>query len=276
MNRTAWVAPGVLLLAVILLLGREPRPVPPIDPSATADRIVSLAPSLTDIVLALGAGDRLVGVTTSCEGVPDAIARVGGLRPDLEAILRLRPDRVLAIETETQAGLRTALAARGIAVGVHPAESVDDLRGTIRSLGALLGREEVAEIEIARLDRALADPPTPTIRGMFVVQRQPTILVAGGGSFVDAMLRASGIENVFGDSDWNYRTVSFEAVVERDPVIILDASFGSNDATSYWTRFQRLSAVREGGVVSFPPVRPDLGIPEWVEMLRREADARRP
>jgi len=261
----------VLLLVVGIGLWRgdareERRPPTPGEPL----RIVSLAPSLTDIVIELGRGDRLVGVTRYCEGADPRIARVGDLRFDLETVLALDPDLVLAIETRSQAGLRAALESRGIAVEVYPAESVEDVRAALSGLGALLGAREAAARSLERIDSALEPPAGEPIRGVFVVERQ-SLTVAGGGSFVDAMLRAAGIENAYGAEPWSYRRVELEALIALDPVIILDASFDLTEPAAFWGRFPSLRAVREGRVRPFPPVRPGIGIPAWVARLREEA-----
>lgn len=274
MNRAVWLGP-VLLLLVGIGLWRTPSGDPP-PPSAPGipRRIVSLAPSLTELILALGSGDRLVGVTTYCEGVEPSVARIGDLRFDLERILELRPDRVIAIDTRSQAGLRRALEGRGVAVDVYAAESVDDVRAALRALGALLGAEREAAAWIARIDAALVPPSGEPISGVFVVERQ-SLTVAGGGSFVDEMLRAAGIANVWGGESWSYRRVELEAIIAHDPVIILDASFDVTEPAAFWGRFTALRAVRDGRVRPFPPVRPGVGIPEWVERLRAEARAGR-
>ncbi len=276
MNRAVWLGPVLLLLLVGVGMWRVPDP----PPSAAGDgtsprRIISLAPSLTEIVLALERGDRLVGVTRFCAGVDPAVARVGDLRFDLEAILDLDPDRVIAIESRAQADLRRVLASRGIAIDVIPAESVADVRTALRRLGTLLEAADAANAWIDRIDSALEIPADPPISGLFVVERG-SMIVAGGGSFIDTMMRAAGIANIYGAENRGYLRVELESVIERDPVIILDASFTEERGQDeFWGRFPSLRAVREGAVRSFPPVLPGVGIPAWVERLREEARARR-
>jgi iron complex transport system substrate-binding protein len=278
MNRAVWLGP-VLLLLIGWGIWRAPVDMPtPEVGEGSPQRLVSLAPSLTEIILALDRGERLVGVTRFCEGVRPEVRRVGDLRFDVEAILALRPDRVFAIETQSQVGLRKALAGRGIAVEVLPAETVDDIRFALGRLGQLLEAEEAAATWVSEIDRALrTQPEGPLVRGLFVVERQ-SLTVAGGGSFVDEMLRAAGIENVFGKETWSYQSVELETIAARNPVIILDASFTESEAREpgpFWSRFHSLRAVQGGGVSAFPPVRPGVKIPAWVEQLRREARARR-
>ena len=273
MNRSLWLGPVLLLLCGVWLL-REPAREFQVVEGTSANRLVSLAPSLTEIVLALGGKDRLVGVTDYCEEVGEEIPRLGGLQFNFERIVALRPDRVLAIETRSQAGLLSALTARGIPVEVLRAESLTDIRHTVIALGLLLEEMPRAEELLEELESAVVVADLEPVPAVFVIQRQP-LMVAGGGAFVEEMLRAAGIQNLFSEESWSYRRVELERLIELDPVLILDASYLATDPHAFWGRFDRLQAVRSDGVVSFPPVQPGLQIPEWVEQLREIASTRR-
>jgi ABC-type Fe3+-hydroxamate transport system substrate-binding protein len=117
----------------------------------TPARIVSLVPSLTELVFDLGAGERLVGASRYCtepRGKLDGVARVGGQKdPDLEAIVALAPDLVLAVKEENLARDVAALAARGLAVYVADVRSVEEAAGLIGEIG------ELVDGEPARIDR---------------------------------------------------------------------------------------------------------------------------
>jgi ABC-type Fe3+-hydroxamate transport system substrate-binding protein len=154
-----------------------------------------------------------------------------------------------------------------------PAESIADVLAALSRIGALLGAEGAAAEWRARIEESLRPRGEETIRGLFVVERQ-SLTVAGGGSFVDPMLRAAGIANVCGGEAWSYRRIELERILALDPVIILDASFDDARPAEFWGRFPELRAVREGRVHRFPPVRPGVGIPGWIEELRT-ARARR-
>ena len=274
MSRHVWWGPLAILIAGVLLLGGSRDPIPP-PPASGGERVISLAPSLTEIIIALGAGDRLVGVTRYCEGVDPQIERFGGLSFDFEKILATKPDLVIAIETKEQMALLGALAERDIPVLTLPAESVADILAAIEVLGARWRVPDVAAVLAARIEDSLVPSTEPPIPVMFVVERRSRT-VAGGGSFVDDMLRAAGLVNVFGDQSWSYGQVPFEEMLARDPVLILDASFGETDLHSYWSRFEGLRAVREDGVRLFPPVVPGPKIPKWIDLLEQEALRRRP
>lgn len=265
-----WLGPALLLFLGLLVFGRGSDSPPEVAEDARDQRWVSLAPSLTEIVLALGGGDRLVGVTGFCRDVPESVPRVGGVTVEFERLVSLEPDRVLAIETQGQQDLLRALRTQGIPVEVFAAESAEDIQVALDRLGKRLGAE-VRAAEISAELAAAMEPREALIPTLFVVERQ-TWFVAGGGSFVTSMLRAAGLENVFSDATWPYRAVELEGVVARAPVLILDASYESAGLERHWSRFDSLAAVRAGRVVSFPPVQPGLQIPDWVAKLRQLAE----
>ena len=274
MSRHFWWGPLAILVVGLFLLGGKEDPPATVARGADA-RIVSLAPSLTEIIIALGAGERLIGVTAYCQDVPPDVQRFGGLEFDVEKILDLEPDLVLAIETEYQRRLLEVLTRQGVAVETQRAESIEDILTSLDLLGGRFdARERAADLR-AEIERSLTPSPESPIPVLFVVERSSRT-VAGGGSFVNAMLHAAGMVNVFGEESWPYRAVEFEAIVDHDPVLILDASSGESDPLEYWSRFQRLQAVRENAIRPFPPVLPGLKIPDWIELLKAEARDRRP
>ncbi|MGA1488782.1 MAG: ABC transporter substrate-binding protein [Planctomycetota bacterium] len=289
MNRILWASPLVLVAIAVLLVRSPEGPVTPPEASDAPRRVISLAPSLTELVQALDRGDRLVGVTDFCEGVSEEIPRVGGLVVEAESVIALAPDLVLAIETRAQQPLLQVLLDAGIGVQALPAESIPDLLCTITLLGEALDRRQLARELGEEITGALAAPPVTAggpATAVFVVQRDP-LLVAGGGSFVTTMLAAAGLVNAFGEGTQHYRTIEMEELMRRDPELLLDAAFdaafdaapdggpGREGPMAFWGHFDRLRAVESGRVHAFPPVRPGPGIPGWVEELRRLAADRR-
>src|SRR5262245_37605724 len=131
-----------LLLAVGILACRERGPAP--LSAAGPRRVVTLAPNLTEIVFALGAGDRLVGVSEYSD-YPEAarsIPRVGGLEVDPEKVAALRPDLVLAVAEGNAQGSVRSLQAAGVPVTVTPSGSLDSVLESVRIVGERLGRPE--------------------------------------------------------------------------------------------------------------------------------------
>lgn len=237
-------------------------------PAASSTRIVSLAPSLTEMAIALGAESRLVGVTDFCQDVDEKLPRVGGLQIDVERIVHAKPDLVLAIETSSQARTLRALRKLGIQVEVLPAESVADIKMWVLQLGTWFDVTEAAAGYVAKLDEVLGAKPVAADapRVLFVVDWKP-LYVAGAGSFVDELLAAAGARNAYADQQQSYVPADVEHVVARDPDVIIDASLTGNGVEG-WKRFPQLKAVREGRVYAFEPVTPSLRCPEWVAKLR--------
>ena len=169
-------------------------------------RIVSLCPSLTELVFDLGRGDDLVGVTKFCvhpaSGVA-AIDKVGGTKnPRVDRIAALRPDLVLLNEEENRIEDAEALRARSIDCHVSFPRTAADTAAMVRSIGEAIGARTSAEriagdIEsrIARV-RAAAAGRTP-VRFAYLIWREP-IMVAGGDTFISDLLGLAGGVNVFG------------------------------------------------------------------------------
>ncbi|MEM7168237.1 MAG: helical backbone metal receptor [Planctomycetota bacterium] len=238
-------------------------------------RVVSLAPSLTEIVIAVGGGQRLVGSTSFCQGVADDLPRVGGLKIDVEQVLALEPDLVLAIATATQEPSLQALRTAGVAVEVQSAETITDVRDCVLRVGELLDASAKAQ-EIASTFEALLAAPDAAEdapRVLFVVDREP-LYVAGQGSFVTAMLHAAGARNVFADRTESYLAVTIEDVFARDPDLVIDASFPNPDVSweacqQYWKRWHKLPAIADERLHLFPQVTPGLQVTEWARRLQQ-------
>ena len=223
--------------------------------------IVTLAPSLTDVVLGLGLRDRLVGVT-HLDDAPEvaALPRVGGfLDPNPEAILALSPDLVLWV---TDGGALPAVRrlAELSAASRHPfpilaldVVSVADVLATPRVVGEALGAPDAG----ARLSRELEATidgvrrraeRLPRRRALFVVGREP-LVVAGPGSFPDELLRIAGAENVVkGGRPWP--VYPLEKAVADDPDVVVDAAL--REPAEGIRRLAAIPAVRRGAVVRLP------------------------
>ncbi|NOZ77728.1 MAG: ABC transporter substrate-binding protein [Acidobacteria bacterium] len=212
----------VLLLAVGSTLGASPP-----------RRIVTLAPSLTETVFALGGGPRVVGVGDYA-AFPPQVARLphlGGLyNTNIERILALRPDLVLIPSPVPR--LQTVCRDAGIRTEIVRMDGVSDLEAAIGRIGKLLGRRAAAREVIGRLNRQLesvsvATRTLPHPRVLLVIDRPMTgplrdVTVVGHGSFLDVLLRAAGGRNVFANIHRRYFTASLEAILRRRPGMILE------------------------------------------------------
>lgn len=227
--RTHRAAPTILMALILLLLGSlSAHAAPP-------KRVVSLAPSLTEMVYALGAGPALVGVTTVCD-YPEAARRlpkVGGMEDggvDLEKVLSLKPDLVVAIGLYQSATVE-ALRRLGVRVEVVPSQSVKDVFTAANRLGTLLGRQAEARRLTAdmgrRIDRirkaTAALPKARRPRVFYEVWDQP-LMTATRDTLIGRLIELGGGVNVFGDLSGRYVQVSPEAVLQRDPQVILAPS----------------------------------------------------
>ncbi len=194
-----------------------------------ARRIVSLIPSITEILFAIGAGDRVVGCTIYCTEPPEGVAtktRVGGEKnPRLDVIRALAPDLVIAnVEENVREHVETL---RGWGIPVHvtyPRTVADGIR-LVGELGALLdvgerAREIEAELQ-ARYDQVRASTAGRRPRRVFCpIWRRPYMTI-NRDTYVHDMLTVSGGVNVFGDEGRRYPEVTLEAVAAMDPEVIL-------------------------------------------------------
>jgi iron complex transport system substrate-binding protein len=225
--------------------------------AAPARRVVSLNPSLTQILLALGAGSALIGVdeySAREEPAVRELPRVGGLfDPSLEAVVALAPDLVVLVPSAQQRDFRARLEALGIAVLALPNISLDEVLAGIQALGERVGRAEAARARVAEVRRAFAELEAAHAgrkreRAVLVLQREP-LFVVGGGSYLDAMLRAAGAENAAAGFAEAYPRLDIEWLIAAAPQLILDASEDPQAARAYWQRWPSLPAVGSGRVV---------------------------
>ncbi len=218
---------SVLASAAILLGCHAPeRAAAPASPH----RVVALAPNLTEIVFALGAGDSLVGVSDYSD-FPEAarsIPRVGGLEVDPEKVAALRPDLVLAMAEGTARGAVSAIAAAGLPVVVVPSGSLDAVLAAIRLVGERLGRTEEAERLTGELQRRRAE----VARRVAGRRRPHTLLLvwpdppqaAGGGTFLNDLLREAGADNLVADRPgWPILSPEYVATAPIELLVIPDS-----------------------------------------------------
>jgi iron complex transport system substrate-binding protein len=229
-NRVA-AAAAIGALAV-LFLGPGVRAAPAEGEHAhrPAQRIVSLAPSVTEMLFGLGLGDRIVGATDHCDFPPEAkkIARVGGLgRPNVERLLSLAPDIVIATDFERK-DLAEALRRDGIQVLELKIGNFAELFDAERKLGDALGEPQQAARQVhemqTRLDRAAqlyAGVPRDRLPRVFIEVWFDPLITAGGRSFLDDVIARAGGVNVAHDLERDYPTINPEKVVEWNPDVIL-------------------------------------------------------
>jgi iron complex transport system substrate-binding protein len=246
---------GALLLLVWVAGGATQTP------TAVPARIVSLIPATTEMIFAMGAGNRLVGAGNFDRFPPEVekLPRVGGLiDPDTERILALRPDLVIVYATQTD--LRQQLDRAGVPAFLYEHRAMPDIMETIRRLGARIGAAESAERVAAGMERSLADIRTavagsPRLRTMLVFGRERGTLrgvfASGGYGFLADLLDVAGSDNVFGDIKQQSVQASAEMILTRRPDAIVELRYGDDNRAvnidqelSAWNALPSLPAVR--------------------------------
>jgi len=188
--------------------------------AAPARRIVSLLPSFTEILFAIGAGDRLVGRTTWCDYPPEALAvpSVGdGMPPSVEAVAARRPDLVVLYRSGPNVTAAEQLERLGVRTVLFDLNLLEQLGPVVRRLGTLTGRPAAADSLARVMDSLAAQPPTPSTQSLvFIVWDNPPIVI-GAGSYLDRLAALAGARNVFHDIGSPSAQVSIETIAARDP-----------------------------------------------------------
>lgn len=203
--------------------------------SGAPERIVSLSPSTTEILFALGAGDRVVGRTRYCDHPPEAraVPIVGGfVDANLETIAQSKTDLVVGARGPGGQAIADKLTAIGIASFFPKTDSIADIEAAIADIAEKIGlpdrgRAIVAAMRAKREAIAAAVAGAPRVRTLFVFGLDP-IGVAGPGSFSNEMLELAGGENVM-KGGGPFPVVNAETLVALDPELILDASVTGRD-----------------------------------------------
>jgi iron complex transport system substrate-binding protein len=264
---------------VEVTVDREPR------------RIVTFAPSITEIVFALGAGDRLVGVSGEFDDHPPEAARIEhvggagefGVDPNIEKVVSLEPDLFLTIRGGEQ--WKERLRDLGVPVVTLDAVDLDDLADDIRTVGRLIGPSayraslrltERMGAEADRITEAAQDQPAVTC--IFEVFYGPPLTTVGPGTFLSDLLQRAGCDSVSAGARTQYPSWSVDRLVEADPDVYLVSSESGVSPRAVGERpgFDAVTAVAEGRVVLIDSDLVSRAGPRVVEGLRLLAEALHP
>jgi iron complex transport system substrate-binding protein len=222
-----------------------------------ADRIVSLAPNLTEILFAIGLEDEIVGVTLDSDYPPNAVEKpkVGTFwQPNIEAVVAARPNLVITLDFQQQedlAGRLRRIGYNNLSVNI---EKVGDLFTAIEKIGAATGKHTQANDLISSIRTKLQQLATlvgaeAKVRVLWVVQREP-LRVAGRDTFVNEMIELAGGENAIGPTVHKYPPIGAEQVMACNAEVIIESAMGRQDiegqremAMQYWSKYQYLPAV---------------------------------
>lgn len=200
--------------------------------AAPPARIISTAPSFTETLFALGAGDRVIGVSTYCHypAAVKTLPRVGSyLEPNVETIARLRPDLVL-LHAEQKTTV-AQLAALGIKTLALKNTNLEDVLQSTRQIATALGQpaavvalEQRLRSQLAALEKRHAGQPPRKL--LFIIGRTPGrldgMIAVGKGSYLNELIRVAGGRNVLADSPVAYPKISIEALLRLAPDVIVD------------------------------------------------------
>ena len=254
---SCWMAMGIVVFGPRQAQNSGATP-PPTD----ADRIVSSAPNLTEILFALGLEKEIVGVTLDSDYPPAATEKpkVGTFwQPNIEAVVAAKPSLVITLGFEQQKNLAERLERIGYNSLTVNIEKVSDLFDAIEEIGAATGGPERANELVGdirkKLDRLSALAGTETkVRVLWVVQREP-LRVAGRDTFVNEIIELAGGENAIGPTVHKYPPVGAEQVIACSAEVIIEPAMSQEDlaaqqdrAFQYWSKFRNVPAVREGRV----------------------------
>ncbi len=225
----------------------------PNPPSTEKLRVVSLAPHLAELVFAAGAGDSLVGVSAYSD-YPEKVTGLPVIGDafvvDQEQLALLKPDMLLAWQSGTPQHIVGELAKRGYRVETIPTRSLEDVARALEKIGELTGHSDVAKQAatdfrqglIALADRYSTAEP---IRVFYQIQKRPLYTISGD-HYVSELIALCGGQNIFSDLVNLAPLIAVEAVIERNPEIMLVSSDSEGDALNEWDRWPDLAANRYG------------------------------
>ena len=246
-------------------------------------RIISIAPSVTEILFALNLGERIVGVSSYCNYPPEAKQkeRVGGyINPSMEKIVALHPDLVIQTADGDLKTFVDRLTSLGIPIYITNPRSVNEVMDSILKIGAVTFTTKGAENlvgsmreKIQDIQRRVQGQPQPRVLHAMSVD---PLISSGKGTFVHDLILLAGGRNVAENARGKHPQLSMEEVISRDPeVILLSAMLSSDslqDQKKWWQRWREISAVRSEriyGVEADLILRPSPRIVKGLEEIAR-------
>ncbi|MGZ5381268.1 MAG: ABC transporter substrate-binding protein [Thermoanaerobaculia bacterium] len=272
---------GLLSLGLALLASPAPTrsPAPP-------RRVVALAPSAAEILFALGAAPRVVGVPDFADDLPEAAGkvRVGGFAPDLERVVSLAPDLVVVSKDGTDRAAYEKLEALGLTVVVTSGTTLAGVLEDVARVGHALGEDDHARTLVAALTKRIAAAEAlgrahPRARALALIWPDPPV-AAGAGTFVGDVVQRAGFTNVVPESAGDWPRVSFETLAAWNPDLVIRPETPENAeafARAFTdARWRLVKAVSAGRVVVLPGSLLERPGPRLVDALERLAAVRVP
>ena len=227
-----------------------------------ARRIISLAPSTTELLFAAGAGKRIVGVVRFSNYPPAAkkIPRVGSYNSlDLERIIQLKPDLIVGWQSGTPNRQLSKLRRLGYAIYLAEPRKIQDIPTNIERLGRLTGNTAIARRAVATFERRYRNLQRryhrrPVITVFYQIWQQP-LMTVNDRHLISAVIRLCGGRNVFADLPLLAPRVSLESVLAANPEVIIAGGMGqANDQwLTIWRRWPQFEAVRKNNLFFINP-----------------------
>jgi iron complex transport system substrate-binding protein len=231
----------LISICIILILTTACAPAAPAPPGATVDdlgrsvnieqipqRIISLSPTNTEVLFALGLGDKVVGVTEFCNYPPQALGKekVGGFStPDIEKIIALQPDLILASSIHVQEVI-PALEERKLTVFALAPENLDEILVSIQTVGKITGRQKEALRLVTQMKNRIEVTTDKTQnldnrpRVFCIIWHDPLYSV-GSQTIEQELIEKAGGMNIFQDAFTGYKTIDLEGVIVLNPEVII-------------------------------------------------------
>ena len=248
----------LIALAALMAIGAAADAVP--------RRVISLIPATTEMIFAMGAGSRLIAVSSYDKFPPEAtkLPKVGALLdPDTERILSMRPDLVILYGTQTE--LKRTMERARVPYYSYEHRAMPDIMATVRAVGARIGFAAQANMLAASMEQALAGVRAAVAgqrrpRTLLVFERDPSslqnIYASGGYGFLADLLDVAGGDNIFKDINQQAVQASTEMILARQPEVIIELRYGESAKRSdpardlrAWDALGSLPAVRTKRIV---------------------------
>jgi iron complex transport system substrate-binding protein len=255
----------------------------------SAKRIVSMAPSITEILFALGLNEEIVGVTDFCDYPEAALTkpRIGGfVNPSIEMIVSLKPDLIIATRDGNRKETIRRLSDLGFSVYVVNPKGFDGVMKTIQNIGEIVGRQDESRRTIKdmttrkeKVVRLTSSLPKPKV--FFQVGNAPIITV-GRGTLADDLIHLAGGKSISRNETLSYPLYSIETILSKAPEIIIMSSMGStkdySNLIKKWQNWKSLPAVKKNAIyvvdsnlVDRPTSRIVEGLEEMLKIIHPEA-----
>jgi iron complex transport system substrate-binding protein len=259
---------SVFAVALALIIRQADQiPDKTISPTNLPNRIVTLSPNITEIIFALGLGDKVAAVSNECDWPIEAKtkSKVGSFwQPNTEAIIAAKPDLVVCESFPQQKEVAETLKRAGLNVLSLRVESIEELFTAIARIGQAAGCPEKGEQLVADIKRQIdqiraKSSSAGKVKVLWIMQAEP-LRVAGTNTFINQIVELSGGQNAIGPTIDQYPSVGTEEILTCGAEVIIQSAMGTEDiakqqaaAEKFWSRYANLPAVKDKRIYVIDP-----------------------